>query len=178
MIWNDAKIIEWATEGGVTPFDPALVNGASLDLRLSDQCARLNEIYGKNVIRYGDKEAMSMLWRQPETYSRLLLYPGECVLLSTLEVTRIPSNGCAQLLSKSTAGRCLIEHFHSGYGDPGFIGSWTLEIVNFSPVVWDLRPGDRLVQLVISDMTEIAVSGYDVTGRYQNQIAPTAPKGW
>lgn len=178
MIWNDSKIIKWAESGGVTPFDVAMVNGASIDLQLSDQVCRLSEIYSKPTIRYGDKEAMAMLWRAPDTYSRLLLYPGECVLLSTMEVVRLPNGASAQLLSKSTAGRCLIEHFHSGYVDCGFIGSLTLEITNFSPVVWDLRPGDRLVQLVLSDMTEVAARDYGSTGRYQHQILPTAPRGW
>jgi deoxycytidine triphosphate deaminase len=36
MIWNDKKILEWAQAGGVTPFDAACVNPASLDLRLGN----------------------------------------------------------------------------------------------------------------------------------------------
>lgn len=177
-VWNDVKLREWAMAGGVTPFEPSMINPASIDLRLSNRACRLAENYGLPYFRYGDKAQTSRLWCDPETFTELPLYPGRPVLLSTMERTAIPDNAVAALYSKSTAGRCLLEHFHAGYGDAGFNGNWTLEIVNWSPVVWVLKPGDRLVQLVIADMVDAALNPYHVNGRYQGQTLPTAPKGW
>lgn len=178
MVWSDKRLTQWAINGGVTPFDESLVNGASIDLRLSDMVCFPQENYGSPIFRYGDKEDMLRLWKPAGKYESLLLNPGDKVLLSTLEVTRIPNNACAQILSKSTAGRCLIEHLHAGWGDPGFEGTWTLEIVNFSNVIWEILPGDRIVQLILLDLNEKASLQYGDFGRYQNQIEPTAPRGW
>jgi len=176
--WNDGRLRQWAESGGLTPYDPKMINGASIDLRLSNMVCLLAESYGKQRMRYGDKSAMAKLWRTPEEFARLELYPGQAVLFSTMEFTKIPVNASADLLSKSTAGRSLIEHFHAGYGDPGFEGTWTLEIINFSPFVWIFEPGDRVVQLVMTDLSGDAIDGYGKTGRYQGQVLPTAPKGW
>ena len=46
MIWNDERIAQWASNGGVTPFDAACVNPASLDLRLGDEIRHPHPIWG------------------------------------------------------------------------------------------------------------------------------------
>lgn len=178
MVWNDEKITQWGQAGGVTPFDPSLVSGASIDLRISDMVAYQKEWSTPPFMRYGNKIEMAEVWCQPQKFSAIYLEPLKGVLLSTLEYVKFPNNAVGQLLSKSTAGRCLIEHCHSGYVDANFEGTLTLEIINFSNVIWELRPGDKLVQLIIFDMVAPALNGYDVTGRYQGQVLPTAPKGW
>lgn len=175
MIYNDELIERWASNGGVTPFDATLVNPASIDLRLGDHVCRLADYDG--AIRYGSA-IMGRMWGYPDEFKRLTVYPGMAVLMASLETIAIPDNACAALYSKSTLGRCLIEHAHAGWIDPGFIGTVTFEFfhVGENPIVFE--PGDRVVQLVLSALIAPARKPYSQAGRYQGQVLPTAPKGW
>ncbi len=79
MIKPDRWIRAWAESGGVDPYEPAQVNSASFDVRLSDHwiCPT----------------------RDPEEFSapHIKLFPGEVVLASTLEYVRIPRSVACDL---------------------------------------------------------------------------------
>ena len=160
MIWNDIKLKEWAENGGMDPFDPESINPASIDLRLGYH------------IRYPKEEG----WSDPIGTDKApwVIYPGQIVLLHTLEFTKIPVNAVALLFLKSTAGRNGLEHLHAGYGDPGFHGQWTLEIINHWPYPKYLNPLMKLVHLVLVDSCQPEVE-YSLVGHYQNQIGSTKP---
>ena len=183
MIWHDEWIAKWAKSGGITPFDEALVNPASIDLRMSEFVAYpVVPVNGwndpKQAVRYGDKAAMANVWGKVQEFDELVLMPGEAVLMASMETITIPDDACGLLFSKSTFGRCLIEHAHAGYFDPGFHGTATFEFfhVGKRPIVF--KPGDRVVQMILVEMTERPLRLYGETGRYQNQVLPTAPRGW
>ena len=183
MVWDDEKIKRWATNGGVRNFDEKLVNSASIDLRMSEFVARPITVANgwcdpNQAIRYGDKAAMSNLWGEVHRFEELVFYPGEPVLMASMEYITIPDDACGLLFSKSTFGRCLVEHAHAGFFDPGFSGTGTFEFfhVGKRPIIF--RPGDRVVQLVLLGMESVPASLYGETGRYQGQVLPTGPKGW
>lgn len=158
MIWSDNKIRAWLDGGGVTPAEPANINPASLDLRLGT--------HYRTPTPDGWSEA------QPIPESGLVLKPGAFVLLSTLEYTCIPSEAVAFLYLKSSTGRKGLEHLHAGYGDPGFCGQWTLELINHWPYPRTVKTGERLFQVVLADCHPVGVD-YAVTGHYQGQTGPT-----
>jgi len=81
------------------------------------------------------------------------------------------------LFLKSSTGRKGLEHLHAGYGDPGFEGQWTLEIINHWPYSQTVFVGQRLLQLVLCD-TYPVVRDYSETGHYQAQTGPTVPWEW
>lgn len=193
MFWNDEKILHWAINGGIKPFDataichddwttwPGQLGGASIDLTLSNLVAvpQLWTHMERRKLRFGNKADMAQIWTVPFIYEEFTLESGSSALFSTAEQVYIPDNACAFLISRSSTGRCLIEHMHAGFGDPGFIEStWTLEVVNFSGADWVFKPGDRIVQMVMGELTAPAKRPYWVKGRYSGQIAPTPPKGW
>jgi len=161
MIWNDKRLTQWAENGGVEPFDPKLINPASIDLKIG------------SFIRVPIEDNT---WSDPidMNITPWTIKCGEIVLLHTLEFTKIPTNAIAMLFLKSTVGRQGLEHLHAGYGDPGFHGQWTLEIINHWPFPRFLVPGLRLIQLVLADAEEAGVD-YSKTGHYQNQLGPTVP---
>lgn len=64
-----------------------------------------------------------------------------------------------------------------GYGDPGFVGQWTFEVINHWPFPQTIFPGQPLFQLVLCD-TESAARPYSITGHYQNQTGATVPWEW
>lgn len=161
-IWNDAALHAAALAGMVDPFDPALVNPASIDLRLGAQYRLPSDFPG---VVWG------IQFNMPDT--GIVLEPGQFGLFCTLETVRIPPNACAQLFSKSSTGRIGLEHLHAGWIDPGFCGQLTLEFHNVAPWPIRLTPGQRLMQMVVESLTAPAVRDYSQTGRYQGQTGAT-----
>lgn len=172
-IWNDATLITAGWRGMVDPFDPALVNPASIDLRLGAQYRLPHPAWGMqfngrplNVnVFWGEQQEM-----EPEGID---LAPGQFVLCCSLETVRIPTDAVAFLYSKSSTGRLGLEHLHSGLGDPGFNGQWTWEFINVAPWPIHLTPGQRLMQMVVETLTAPAMRDYSQTGRYQGQTGAT-----
>lgn len=176
MIWNDRMIREWAEAGGITPYAEECVNPASLDLRLGGMIREpLPCWHTKPVGKAIDKRTKAdALWTDAFDFTEYILRPGQCVLCHSFEYIRMPTTAAGFLASKSSTGRLLLEHFHSGFFDPGFEGTATLELKNDG--LWEmiLRPGDLWVQLIIINMAEQPLRDYSQTGRYQGQIGPEA----
>jgi dCTP deaminase len=159
MIYNDSLLRHLADTGMVDPFDPECINPASIDLKLGYEYRRP---FG------GD-------WGPPQTmYSTgITICPGEFILCCSFETVCIPVDCCAELFSKSSAGRRGLEHLHAGWIDPGFCGELTFELKNVSPWEIHLLPGQRLMQMVVHQLIEAAVKDYSKTGRYMNQTGAT-----
>ena len=174
MIWNDVIIRMWAQNGGVTPFDDALVNPASIDLRLGNQIRvpQLKWTIGTDL-PIGRNTPANVLWTEAEEFDRFVLKPGRFVLCHSLEYTTLPETASAQLISKSSTGRIGLEHLHSGWGDPGFNGQWTWEFHNSAPWPIELVAGEPYMQLVIMSMAAKPDRSYRVTGRYNGQTGAT-----
>ena len=167
MVWNDRMIREWASAGGVQPYNPDNVNPASIDLCFSGR--------GKMAV------AAITDWFTNYIGEQVRILPGEFWILDTLEYIKMPPDTAGMLFLKSTTGRLGIEHLHAGWFDPSFKGTATLEVVNFSPWARTILKGERIVQLVLVSMSEVPERGYDVTGRYNGQSVPTLarrPKGF
>ncbi len=181
-VWNDKKITEWAQSGGVTPFDAACVNPASLDLRLGNLIRHPHHIWDTmNQETMGWLHSLGLLdkipkWSEPIEFTEWLLYPGDFVLCHSLEFVNIPQETVSLLFSKSSTGRIGLEHLHAGLGDPSFSGEWVFELHNVAPWPIPLVAGKRVMQQVLIKLTDNPIKGYDQTGRYQGQTGPTAAK--
>lgn len=179
MIWNDVKISQWAAAGGVTPFEPACVNPASIDLRLGNKIREPHKIWTcrseidmRKDIESGVIEHLPR-WGEPTEFDVFWLMPRRFVLCHSLELVRIPKDCVSLLFSKSSTGRIGLEHLHAGLGDSSWFGQWTFELHNVSPWPIKLEAGKRYMQMTIMQMTGEALRGYDVTGRYNGQSGPT-----
>lgn len=169
MILADIDIFTLARRELVNPFDPALVNPASLDVRL-----------GENLLVEEPKVPALLPWSiagatQEEPF---LLQPHQFVLAETLEEFKLPDCIAGQLALKSSRAREGIEHLLAGYIDPGYSGRLTLELQNarmLHPVA--LWPGMRIAQIVFHRMTMLPSKDYSHTGRYQGDKAVQASKG-
>lgn len=159
----DYQLMDWARSGGVSPFDLDLINAASIDLRLG------------HTYRMASPKGWTSSFEIPK--EGLTLGSGAFVLLHTLEFTVIPNNMVALIWLKSTTGRRGLEHLHAGYGDPGFSGQWTLEIINHWPWPQTIFAEDRLVQLQLIK-TNVPHKTYANRGHYQGQVGATPPWDW
>lgn len=170
---NDVEIKAWA-ERNVVPLDLQNLNPASIDLRLGNTL-RKTKWYWKRpfwpLTWKIHKIRPLQLWGPEIEFEKYTMRPGEFLLTCSMEKTFIPEDFVSILLSKSSTGRMGIEHLHSGFGDPGFNGKWTWELVNVAPWPVEICAGQRLMQLVLAKLVSAPERMYD--GRYQNQEGPT-----
>ena len=169
MILPDVEILALVRRDLVTPFDPELVNPASLDVRLGENL--LVELpTTTSLVPY------SIAGNSQE--NPFMLQPHEFVLAETLEEFRLPDCIAGQLALKSSRAREGIEHLLAGYIDPGYCGRLTLELQNarmMHPVA--LWPGMRIAQIVFHRMSMLPAKDYSQTGRYQGDKSVQSSKG-
>lgn len=167
-----SRIEEYGGGIYVYPYNSFLVQPASLDLRL-----------GSEFIKYGissepiDPENPDDSKLTRFSTERLIIYPGEFVLGTTLECIGIDNTISARVEGKSTLGRLgLIIHSTAGFVDPGFKGNITLEMTNINtrPIV--LRAGMKICQISFSEMdapAEVPYGSKQLGSHYHNQISVT-----
>jgi len=140
-------------QGLVEPFDPEMINPASIDVTLGDQI--LIEGYSGDFVPICIKH-------QP-----FYMPPGGFVLAATAEWIRVPNYLECIFQLKSTIGRLGYNHALAGYIDPGFHGRVTLELKNYRRFkALPLRAGMRIGQLRFAKTDEIPLRPYNLTGRY------------
>ena len=152
--------------GLVEPFNPDMVNPASIDVTL-----------GSTILREGG--AGEDRWVEVDIENGIYsLAPGEFVLAHTQELVRVPNNLECVFNLKSSRGREGYEHLMAGYIDPGFCGRVTLELVNVNRYHrLPLEHGMRIGQLRFARLDNLPLRSYAVTGRYQNDQSVQSSRG-
>lgn len=161
----DFEIERWAQGGAVYPFDPSLVNPASLNLRVG--------ITAKIEYRYeGFQDIALGAYSEQNPY---LVPPGGWILTDCLESIRIPSDMEGTVVLRSSAARRGWDHAMAGFVDPGYgMGTpngskLTLEFVNCLKYQHlPIYPGIQLVQLRLNMLKRSPRMPYHLTGRYNN----------
>ena len=133
----DFQIRALCETGMVTPFDPALINPASLDLRLGSNIL-IESAEGPGLVPY------SLHDHCPADPYRLV--PGQFVQAETLEAVKLPLNHAAQCVLNANTG---LQHLHAGFCQPGSrASSLTLGLKNTRQLHWVwIWPGMRIGQL-------------------------------
>lgn len=150
--------------GLVEPFDPELINPASIDVTL-----------GPDILVENDHGNFTPVSIQDNDF---YMPPGAFVLAATAEWIRVPNNLEAIFQLKSSRGREGYEHALAGYIDPGFNGRVTLELSNLRRFKeLPLRAGMRIGQLRFAKIDAIPMRPYSVTGRYQGDKGVQTSKG-
>ena len=152
------------TKGLVEPFEPDLLNPASIDVTL-----------GPEILVESDRGNFIPFDISKRTFHML---PGAFVLAATAEYIRVPNGLEAVFQLKSSRGREGYEHALAGYIDPGFHGRVTLELSNLRRFKdLPLRAGMRIGQLRFSTLESLPLRPYSITGRYQNAEGVEESKG-
>ena len=181
MLLSDRDIRAELDSGrvGLDPLDPAMVQPASVDVRL-DRFFRLfdNHRYAHIDPRQEQDELTRLVEVDPD--EAFILHPGEFVLGSTYEQVTLPDDLAARLEGKSSLGRLgLLTHSTAGFIDPGFSGHVTLELSNVATLPITLWPGMKIGQLCFFRFSSSAQSPYGTganQNRYQGQRGPTASR--
>jgi len=161
------------------PYDPAMVQPSSVDVRL-DKFFRLFHRYP--VIDPAEDQPDLTHLVEVTSGESFVLHPGEFVLGSTYEQVTLPDDVAARLEGKSSLGRLgLLTHSTAGFVDPGFSGHVTLELSNVATLPILLWPGMKVGQLCFFRLSSAAEHPYGSArygSRYQGQRGPTASRSW
>lgn len=177
--------------GLVSPFDPARINPASIDLTLGRDFVNLSNQH----IDYTVAD-LGLCATPGERFEAdcVKLVPGVALLATTAERVKIPSRSVVlpaipdkiisewdlktvkacigELRLKSSAARNGLDHALAGWIDSGFDGTLTLELHAHSPV--ELLAGKAYVQLVVASCLATPARSYQQTGRYVGEAAQGA----
>jgi dCTP deaminase len=177
-VLSDGSILRLVGEGRIRidPWDAALVQPASVDLRLG----------GTFRVFHNHRTSAIDLLHPPTNLTEqidvaddetFVIHPGEFCLGRTLEYVELPDDIVARIEGKSSLGRLgLIVHATAGFCDPGWKGTLTLELNNLTRVPIKLHPGLPIAQLSFMELDAPALRPYghaDLGSHYQGQVEAT-----
>lgn len=188
------KEIQAAIKAGhiiLHPFIAEHINGSSIDVTLGEWFYRtdrrtrtdvynpfdkpeVDEYFGdaQQAIKHKDwaKSAnRGLLANIPADHPIIVLEPGERILAHTNEFVGIKAPGTTSMQSRSTWGRNGVAVcFDAGWGDPGYINRWTMEIYNLNQRHSVVLPvGERIAQIVFHHTGEVEGEYHHLSGKYQ-----------
>ena len=192
-VYSNQEIREAIKKGHIVchPLVDANIAGSSLDVTLGDWYYRTertgssgfyNPFNKGDVARYFDGPYQAEVhdkWARengrklfegiPARHKIIVLRPGERILGHTHEFIGIKAPGTSTLQARSTWGRngvavCL----DAGWGDPGYINRWTLEIYNMNQHESVVVPvGERIAQMVFYETGPVSGEYKRLSGKYQ-----------
>lgn len=168
MIWGNERLKDLLKHGKIIGGDKALVNPASINLRLGDSF--IKPIPGNIVELGGEMKYMPVIKQSDGT---TIIMPGEFMLATTMEKIFVPVHCAAFVQGRSSIGRIALMVQNAGFVDPGFVGHITLELKNDGPCAIILKPGYPVAQLVFMSASDVS-EGYN--GKYQNQVEATGSR--
>jgi dCTP deaminase len=180
-VLSDGTIRRLIEDGTITidPWDPTLVQPASIDLRLGNSF-RVFHNYRASAI---DLREPPHNLTEPHVIGPdepFVIHPGEFCLGATLETVTLPDHIVARIEGKSSLGRLgLIVHATAGFCDPGWHGTLTLELNNLTRVPIKLWAGLPIAQLSFMTLDAPAERPYghsELGSHYQGQVEATASR--
>lgn len=178
-VLSDGTIRRLVDEGRIVikPWDPALVQPASIDLRLGDTFRVFNNHKAAAIdLKKGPPEGLTEEVMANED-DGFVIHPGEFCLGRTAEWVELPDDVVARIEGKSSLGRLgLIVHATAGFIDPGWKGTLTLELNNLTRVPIKLYPGLLIAQLsfmALDQPAEVPYGSEALGSHYQGQVAAT-----
>jgi dCTP deaminase len=180
-VLSDGTILQFVQDGRIKidPWDPKLVQPASVDLRLGDSFRVFHNYRASFIdLRNPPENLTEEVVVAPD--ESFVIHPGEFCLGRTLEWVELPGDIVARIEGKSSLGRLgLIVHATAGFCDPGWKGTLTLELNNLTRVPIKLYPGGLIAQLSFMTLDAPALRPYgspDLGSHYQGQRAATASR--
>ena len=177
-VLSDGTILRLVREHRIVvdPWDEALLQPASIDLRLGDSF-RVFHNHRTPAIDLRDPPTNLTEEVRVGADESFVIHPGEFCLARTLEWIELPDDIVARIEGKSSLGRLgLIVHATAGFCDPGWKGTLTLELNNLTRIPIKLYPGSLIAQLSFMVLDAPAQRPYGHAGlgsHYQGQLVAT-----
>lgn len=164
--------------------DPALINAASLDLRLGRYLLvetlppSTRETGLSQIVSLRNKDQLHMTRVDLFSIDSFRLRPGQFILAETMEKFNLPLWLSSEYKLKSSMARIGLEHLNAGWCDAGWNGSvLTLEFRNLTTYhEIELVYGDKIGQMVFFKHNEVEYdNSYAARGRYNGLNSVSAP---
>lgn len=192
-VYSNTEIEQAIVDGHIVfhPYQKNHINGSSVDVTLGEYYYRTDRksdfgVYNPfdetEVKRYFGEPQRAILHRDwckqtgekpfaniPADHPIIVLEPGERILAHTHEFIGIKAPGTTSMQSRSTWGRNGVACcFDAGWGDPGYINRWTMEIYNLNQRHSVVLPvGERIAQIVFQHTGEVTSEYAHLSGKYQ-----------
>src|SRR6201996_4405087 len=177
-VLSDGTILDYLQQGRIKidPWDAAMVQPASVDLRLGDSF-RVFHNHRASAIDLRDPPSGLTEEVAIAADESFVIHPGGFCLGRPVEWVELPDDIVARIEGKSSIGRLgLIVHATAGFCDPGWKGTLTLELNNLTRVPIKLYPGLPIAQLSFMALDRPAARPYgspELGSHYQGQRAAT-----
>jgi dCTP deaminase len=181
VILSDATLRELIGAGYIVldPYDPELVQPASVDVRLGTEFRVMRNSRLTHIDPFEPQQKLMDTVTVPNG-EPFILHPGEFALGHTAEIIGCPDDIVGIVNGKSSLGRLGIQvHATAGFIDPGFKGTVVLELSNVANLPILLRPGMKIAQMVFQKLDRPAERPYghpDLKSKYQGQSGAVASK--
>lgn len=196
-VYSNTEIFKAVASGHIViyPYTKDNVNGSSVDVTLGEWFYRTERDTHKSIYNPFDEHAvlrhfgeayqakphrqwceehgLRLFANIPEDHPIIVMRPGERILAHTHEFIGIKAPGTSTMQARSTWGRngvavCL----DAGWGDPGYINRWTMEIYNMNQHHSVILPvGERIAQIVFHETGEVEGEYSNLSGKYQDYDA-------
>lgn len=197
-VYSNTEILADLESGNIVidPFNPAHVNGSSYDVLLGEYFYKSGDEYSNKLYNPYDEEAVAEHFGKvmraeplsehtrmmqtlgikaiksiPADHPVIILRPQERILAHTHEFIGI-KQGTTSMQARSTTGRNgIVVCMDAGWGDPGYINRWTMEIKNHNEQHVVVPVGIRIAQLVFHHTGEVDGEYSQMSGKYQTTKA-------
>lgn len=195
-VYSNVQIHEAIEQGHIVQYPPApeLINASSIDVRLGHHFYRTDiSGNGQRIYNPFDEDDIDRYFGNPLEAQPLrdlgklqkligrqslanihpnqpviLMRPHERILGHTHEFIGIKAPGTSSMQAKSTTGRNgIVVCKDAGWGDPGYIGRWTMEIQNDNDEYVPLQVGMPIAQIVFYHTGEVEGDYTTLSGNYQ-----------
>lgn len=192
-VYSNVQIKKAISDGHIIfhPYIPEHINGTSIDVTLGEWYFKTDQKtaipiynpYDEHAVhqyfgevhqavphrQWCEKHGYAPLANIPPDHPIIVLAPGERILAHTHEFIGIKAPGTTSMQARSSTGRNGIAVcFDAGWGDPGYINRWTMEVYNLNTKHSVVLPvGERIAQLVFFHTGEVESEYANISGKYQ-----------
>lgn len=172
MIKRDVELHEWV-ESNIWPIDHDCINPASIDLKLD---SHWRDVECPEVVKDSDTITIYPRTLRVEIYNFFAKWlklerKPTAILACTQESMIIEPYEAASIKLKTTPTREGLGHPIADWVDPGFSGQLTLMLYANKEIT--LKTGDRIVQMVVYELSGPVNKSYRAAGHYSGQRGPT-----
>jgi dCTP deaminase len=191
VVYSDTALRSAITAGQIVcfPLDPNCIKGSSIDVRLGRWYYQTDRISPGSIYNPRDEVAVQRYFRLNEARTHqqvcaelgispfpnikpdqliIVLDPGERILAHTHEFIGIKPPGTTEMRARSSTGRNgIVVCMCAGWGDPGYINRWTMEILNINDCRVVLCVYDRVAQIIFHETPPVGTH-YGAGGKYQS----------
>lgn len=180
MILSDRSIKNLIDDGTIGAYNSdgsnMYIGPSSLDLHL-DNKALILDLDKKDAINVKDPE-INKRFKNYSGWDEITINPGEFYILHTKERLSFPRDIAGFIQGRSSLARLGINIHAAGFFDPGFSGTATLEVTNFTSVPITIPANTRIAQMVFVKLDQPVEVDYSQKSdrKYMGQNDPTLTK--